>query len=193
MNDYYILEDNVRNTFMSVVWAHKTQEKQADILSNKYKRYEVVRIICSSLTSAGLISLIFVDEFWVKLGSALLSFLSAFISMFFKSFELQNNIQNHKKTAVELLILRDKFKVLLIEIMQGNNNIEELLIKYTDLQNLLWDVYKNAPNTTDKAVKMAHKALNVKKDNDFTEDEIDINLPKSLQRGRLKNDESKEI
>ncbi|MBU0279139.1 MULTISPECIES: SLATT domain-containing protein [unclassified Gemella] len=193
MNDYFILEDNVRNTFMSVVWAHKIQEKQADILSNKYKRYEVARIICSSLTSAGLISLIFVDEFWVKLGSALLSFLSAFISMFFKSFELQNNIQNHKKTAVELLILRDKFKVLLIEIMHANNNIEELLIKYTDLQNLLWDVYKNAPNTTDKAVKMAHEALNVKKDNNFTEDKIDINLPKSLQRGRLKNDESKKI
>lgn len=124
MNDYYILEDNVRNTFMSVVWAHKTQEKQADILSNKYKRYEVVRIICSSLTSAGLISLIFVDEFWVKLGSALLSFLSAFISMFFKSFELQNNIQNHKKTAVELLVLRDKFKVLLIEIKHGKINIK---------------------------------------------------------------------
>lgn len=35
MNDYYILEDNVRSTFMSVVWSHKTQEKQADILSNK--------------------------------------------------------------------------------------------------------------------------------------------------------------
>lgn len=32
MNDYYILEDNVRNTFMSVVWAHKIQEKQVNFL-----------------------------------------------------------------------------------------------------------------------------------------------------------------
>ena len=33
-NEYAILEDSVRNTFGSVVWSHKIQEKQADIFRN---------------------------------------------------------------------------------------------------------------------------------------------------------------
>ena len=36
-NAYYILESSVRETFASVVWSHKIQEKQADICSTKFK------------------------------------------------------------------------------------------------------------------------------------------------------------
>ena len=41
-------------------------------------------------------------------------------------------------------------------------------------------LYQSAPNTTDKAVKLARKALNVSKDNTFTEDEINAFLPDEL-------------
>jgi len=30
-DNYKIIEDNLRNTYGSVVWSHKIQEKQADI------------------------------------------------------------------------------------------------------------------------------------------------------------------
>ena len=36
IDDYLLLEDNVRHSYMSVVWSHKIQEKQADILTSKY-------------------------------------------------------------------------------------------------------------------------------------------------------------
>ena len=49
----------------------------------------------------------------------------------------------------------------------------------------LADVYKTAPNTTDKAVKLAANALKVSKDNEFSDAEIDINLPDSLRRNAL--------
>ncbi len=188
-----ILENNVRYTFMSVVWSHKIQEKEADLLNEKFKRYETIRIVCSSLTSVGLISLIFIDEFWIKLISTIVSFISAFISMFFESFEVQNNILSHKKTAVDLLILRDKFRLLLLEIQMNHTHTEELFQKYEDLQRQLGEVYKAAPNTTDKAVKIASDALKVKKDNEFSDEEIDYNLPISLQRRSFDKNESKEI
>ncbi len=98
--DREILEDNVRHTFMSVVWSHKIQEKEADILSEKFKLYELIRIVCASLTSVGLISLIFIDEFWIKLLSTIVSFISTFISMFFKSFKVQNNVSNHNRSTM---------------------------------------------------------------------------------------------
>lgn len=33
-DEYLVLEGNVRHSYMSVVWSHKIQEKQADILTN---------------------------------------------------------------------------------------------------------------------------------------------------------------
>lgn len=187
------LEDNVRHTFMSVVWSHKIQEKQADILTEKFRCYESIRIVCASLTSVGLISLIFVNEFWLKLVSTIVSFISTSISMFLKSFEVQNNISNHKTTAVDLLIIRDKLRLLLVEIQINNISTKDLFHKYEALQIQLGKVYKDAPNTSDKAVKRASNALKIKKDNEFTDEEIDCNLPKSLQRRSFDKNESKEI
>lgn len=100
MNDEYsILEDSVRNTFGSVIWSHKIQEKQADIYLNKYKVMETINIIAASLTSVGIISLLFTNKMWVKIISSLLSFISVFISSFLKSFDLKELISAHNNSA----------------------------------------------------------------------------------------------
>lgn len=184
MEDYDVLEDNVRNTYMSVVWSHKIQEKQADILTKNYHSFEIIRIVCSSFTSVGLISLIFSDQFIIKLLSTLVSFVSTAISLLFKSFDTQNNITNHKDTANQLLIIRDQFKFLLVEIKIKNHNISNLVEKYEDLLEQLGEIYKDAPNTTDEAVDRASVALKINKDNEFTDEEIDSNLPITLRRSK---------
>lgn len=191
--DREVLEDNVRHSFMSVVWSHKIQEKEADIISKQFKLYEIIRILCTSLTSVGLISLIFVDQFWIKLISTIVSFLSTFISLFFKSFDLQNSSSVHKKTALDLLVVRDKLRFLLLEVRINNTSINELLKKYEAIQNELAEVYKNAPNTTDKAVRRASDALKITKDNEFSEAEIDNNLPRSFQKEGVTKHESNKI
>ena len=48
------------------------------------------------------------------------------------------------------------------------------------------EVYKDAPTTTDKAVALAKKALQVTGDNTFSKDEIDSYLPPALQKGGKK-------
>ena len=50
---YEMLESSVRDTFGSVVWSHKIQEKQADICSQHYKRLETMKIIAASITTVG--------------------------------------------------------------------------------------------------------------------------------------------
>ena len=55
-DEYSILEDSVRNTFGSVVWSHKIQEKQADIYFSQYKCMETIKIATASLTSVGIVS-----------------------------------------------------------------------------------------------------------------------------------------
>lgn len=62
-----MLEDVVRDSYASVVWSHKIQEKQADIYAEKFKKMETVNIGAASLTSVGIVALIFTDPLWLKL------------------------------------------------------------------------------------------------------------------------------
>ncbi len=183
MNDEYsILEDSVRNTFGSVVWSHKIQEKQADIYFSQYKCMETIKIITASSTSVGIVSLIFTDQMWLKLASALISFVTVFISAFFKSFDLQTLVSVHNNTAQKLLEIRDELKLLLMLIHLKQKTVNELTVMYQDIVKKLDILYAEAPRTTDRAVKNARTALNVNHDNKFTDEEINCNLPNSLHR-----------
>lgn len=182
LQDYEILEDSVRNTFGSVVWSHKIQEKQADIYSNQYRLMETAKITAASLTSVGIVSLIFTDHMWLKLISALVSFVSVFISAFFKSFDLQTMVLSNKSTAQKLLTVREELKLLLLQIHLQQGTVYELTEQYRVLVKTIDAIYVDAPRTTDKAVSQARLALNITQDNTFTDEEININLPESLRR-----------
>lgn len=182
MENFDYLESTVRNTYAGVVWSHKIQEKQADIYTNKYRRMETAKIWAASLTSVGIVSLVFTDALWVKLISAFISFISVFVSAFFKSFDLKTMISAHKKSAVDILSIRNELITLILQIRMKNESPEILLSKYEELMSRLNKVYAEAPATTDKAVEEARVALNVQKDNTFSDKEIDFYLPEALRK-----------
>lgn len=183
LDNYRVLEDVVRDSYGGVVWSYKIQEKQSDIYAEKFKRMETINIGAASLTSAGIIAIIFSDPLWLKLISAVISFASVYITAYFKSFDLQKLIASHKATANKLIAVRDQYKVLLTEIKLQSDTVENLLSRYMDLVKEVDSIYLDAPSTTDEAVDRASEALKVKNDNTFSEEEIDSFLPKSLRRG----------
>ena len=182
IENYKMLEDVVRDSYASVVWSHKIQEKQADIYAEKFKKMETVNIGAASLTSVGIVALIFTDPLWLKLVSALISFATVYITAYFKSFDLQKFITSHKAAANKLIAVRDQYKVLLTEIQLKVDSVENLLARYKELVKKTDAIYLEAPTTTDEAVGKASKALKIKKDNTFTDAEIDSFLPLSLRR-----------
>lgn len=182
IENYKMLEDVVRDSYASVVWSHKIQEKQADIYAEKFKKMETVNIGAASLTSVGIVALIFTDPLWLKLASALISFATVYITAYFKSFDLQKFITSHKAAANKLIAVRDQYKVLLTEIKLKVDSVENLLSRYKELVEKTDAIYLEAPTTTDEAVDKASEALKVKKDNTFTDAEIDSFLPLSLRR-----------
>lgn len=182
LTGYDYLESTVRNTYGSVVWSHKIQEKQADIYTTRYRRMETVKIWAASLTSAGIVSLVFTDALWVKLISAFISFISIFVSAFFKSFDLKTMISAHKKSAVDTLAIRDELITLMLQIRMKKESPDILLAKYEELMDRLHKVYAEAPTTTDKAVEEARVALNIQKDNTFFNEEVDSYLPEALRK-----------
>lgn len=185
IENYKMLENVVRDSYSSVVWSHKIQEKQSDIYAEKFKMLETVNIGAASLTSVGIIAMIFTDPLWIKLVSALVSFVTVFITAYYKSFDLQKLVSSHKSTANKLIAIRDQYKVLLTEIKLQSDSVEKLLTKYKELVKKTDAIYLEAPTTTDKAVNRAREALKIKKDNSFTDDEIDSFLPVSLRRENI--------
>lgn len=177
-----LIESSVRDTLGSVVWSHKIQEKQADLYSRHFKWMETAKIMSASLTSVGIVSLIFTDQLWIKIVSALISFVSVFVSAFFKSFDLQTMVSQHKAAANNLLSVRDELKLLLLKIRMKQGEPAELSNEYEEIVHQLDKVYADAPNTTDKAVDMARTALNITKDNTFSDTEIDGFLPAGLRK-----------
>ena len=57
--------------------------------------------------------------------------------------------------------------------------------KKNKLKNKKNSIYKDAPITTNKAVKLAKQALNVAKDNEFSDEEINSFLPPSLHKEKF--------
>lgn len=183
---YNILEDAVRDMFARAVWSHKIQEKQADIYREQYKRMETANIFCTSVTSAGILSTIFFDDLWIKILSMGISLVTIFIGAYFKSFAPNKLSMIHKDSANKLLIVRNEITCLLTSIKLREKTVAELESRYRELMDKANEVYKDAPATTDKAVKLAATALKVKGDNTFPKEEVDSYLPPALQKGEEK-------
>ena len=182
IENYKTLEGTVRDSYRGVVWSHKFQEKQADIYAEKYKKMETLNIAAASLTSVGIVAMIFTDPLWLKLISALISFATVYITAYFKSFDLQKLTSSHKSTANKLIAIRDQYKILIMKIKLEADTVENLIQRYEDLVKKTNEIFLEAPRTSDNAVERARVALKVKKDNTFSDEEIDLFLPESLRR-----------
>lgn len=183
MNDKYnVLESVVRDTYISVVWSHKIQEKQSDIYAELFKIMGFINIVAASITSVGITAIIFTDPLWLKAISAVISFATICTTLYIKYFDLEKRSTSHKVTANKLNAVRDQYKVLLTQIRLQNDSVENLFLKYKKLLRKTLAIYRDAPSTTDKAVNRAREALIIMKDNTFLDEEIDSCLPVSLRR-----------
>lgn len=180
---YDVLEDSARSTFGRVMWSHKIQEKQADIQARCSLVMTLANVVLSAATSAGLFSIMFVDRYWVKLASTVASFLlTAFIALS-KELDLPERIKTHRKAAVEYLAVKDRLQNLLMRIRLRSDPLEQLEKEYLELGKAVSDINACAPQTTDRAVRLASRALKVKNDDNITNKEIDSGLPPSLRKG----------
>lgn len=91
--EYDALEDCTRNIFGRVMWSHKIQEKQADIYLFESKGLTICSIVLSSIVSGGLVAALFIDPFWLKLVSTLMSCISTILIAVIKRFDFENRFK----------------------------------------------------------------------------------------------------
>ena len=100
--DYRMIEDIARNIFGRVMWSHKIQEKQCDIVNREFMIINVVNIFCSALTSAGIVATIFHKPLWLKIVSAIVSFVSTLCVLLIKNLNYSDRIVQHKKQQLNI-------------------------------------------------------------------------------------------
>lgn len=179
VNDYLKI---IGHSYMGVVWTHKVQEKQADIYSHTKMILKIIKILASSLTAAGLLSIVFSsDRMWLKVFTAILSFVSLAMDSLSKDIGYDSLIFSHQKAAVSLLELRDEYQLLILRGKSGTIDVETIEKEYQCLESKKHEIYKTAPRTTARAVKMAGVALHVQRDNEYSLEDINKFLPDHLK------------
>ncbi|WP_271628829.1 SLATT domain-containing protein [Caldicellulosiruptor sp. DIB 104C] len=177
-----ILETQIRQCFGSIVWTHKTHEKQADLYLKNFNKFKITQIILSAVTTSGLIISILGDN---KIGTIISTVLSAIllcINLIFLNYDLSKMAQKHIDTANKLWEVREEYISLLTDIKAGFLDEDTIRIKRDELNRKVAEIYNNAPRTTSKAYKLASEALKKNEEFTFSDDEIDRFLPKELWR-----------
>lgn len=190
--DYDItLEDQIRECFGRVVYTHKTHERMADNCAKQLNRYKVIQIVLTALTSTSAVGAVVTNKAWVEVATALVSFLTLFVTTYLKNFDLGSTAQKHREAAAKLWNVRECYLSLLTDLPTLDR--QAAVERRDELQTMLAALYQAAPQTNGKAYIEAQKRLQKMEDLTFSADEIDCFLPLSLKRsgGRPKRVEQR--
>jgi len=177
-----ILEGQIRECFGRVVYSHKTHEKCTDILLARLSTIKLWQIILSAVTTGGFIAAVFGAGNIAAIIGIIVSTCLLVLNAYTKNYDLGEIAQKHKQAANDLWLIREKYLSLLTDIKMGNKAQSDLIDERETLTNELHSVYSGAPSTNVKAYKKAQVALQQNEDMTFTDEEIDVFLPKELKR-----------
>lgn len=184
--DIQTLYSQLLDRYVKITWTHKIHEKQADIYNNTSiwnKR------IIAALTVATTTSAVATVFNFCGLGSvtevvtALLSAISSYFILCYKDEPLDNKAKINKKYAIKCLELRNACESLLTDVKAKRfTTVDEIAYQRDLLEQKAISLRESGvPPTTSKAVKLAEKALKIKRDNQTSKEEISVIVPEGLQ------------
>jgi len=183
----------VRQSFANTVFTHKVQEVAAEYQERNVFRVKIANIIFVTLVLVLLVIQAFNPE------NFLFSYLAAGITIaeiifliIQLSFRFEQRAVMHKNSALKYMGLRDSYRSLIVDIMNGNAASEILIAKRDLLQREYQIISDLAPQTGSKEYKEAQVRLNKRgiiAGEEFTWSDVEIDhfLPEEL---RLKNNEN---
>ena len=178
-----LLESEIRDAFGRAAYTHKTQEKAADILSERQSRLKLVQIVLLAISTGGVISVTFGQgEIGAIISSVCAAFLLA-LNLYLKEHDLVEQVHRHKNAANEILRIRDRYRSLLTDLKVCNRSMESYQEYRDKLIEEAQSIYAAAPKTDEKAYERARKALKENEELTFSGHEIDELLPENLRRG----------
>jgi len=182
VEDWVLLEGQLRECYGRVVYSHKTHEKCSDILLSRLSSIKLWQIILSALTTGGFVSTFLgAGNIGAGIGAALSTTLLV-LNAYTKNYDLGELSQKHKHAANELWLIREKYLSLLTDLRMSERTLLAIRERRDELLEQLHGVYIGSPSTTFKAYRKAQEALQTSEDMTFSKEEIDAFLPDELRR-----------
>lgn len=173
---------SIRESFGRVVYTHKTHEKQIELLARNMTVARWTEAILISLTAGGAMVVLFGTGFWFQFITAMLASVATAVTIYRLSFDPGHVIRDHRKCARRLWLIREKYVNLLADLNDSTIDEQEGRRRRDMLLKELQEVYLDAPDTSPKAYLIAQKALKLKEEMTFSDEEIDEFLPKPLRK-----------
>lgn len=187
VQDFDILESQIRDSYGRTLYTHKTHEKCADIADNWNIRLKYIQIILSGLSATGLIYTIWGNAEWVTIVSAILAFILFIINTSLKNIDYGKIAEKHRDAAIDIWDVKESYLSLLTDIRSGIINYVDACVIRDNLQAKLAAIYKCALRTNSKGYREAQEALKKKEEATFSDEEIDQLLPISLRKNGVVN------
>ena len=177
-----LLDAQIRESFARVVYSHKVHEKQADILMSLLSKIKLAQISLSAISTTGFVTTLLGAGWWGSVAGGLFSVALLVLNLYTRNYDLGKEAQQHKEAAINTWAMREKYFSLVTDFAMGSISIALAQERRDSLLQELKAVYANSPNTSAKAYKKAHKALNFQEEMTFAPDEVDAFLPEQLRR-----------
>jgi hypothetical protein len=185
LRDAKPLEDQLRELYGRTAYSHKTHIIQAGQYQNQNWWIKTGQIALGAITTTGLIVSLFGKDDKIGLViSAICSALLTALIAYTKDFDLGTVSEQHKRTSDELWHIRERYLSLLTDMQTGAIDGPAATARRDELLDDLNKVYAPARVTTGTAYGKAQNALKNNEDLTFSDDEIDLMLPRSLRRNK---------
>jgi len=177
----------IKEAYARITYTNTAHLKLMNRLIAKNKIIKICQIILSAILTVGLIGSMITNGFIITLVSSILSAVLLAINLFYKDFNLFDEIKQHRMVADELWLIREQYVSLLTDACVLTT--VDIVSRRDELQNKTYSIYKQSPKTDSKSYIDTQKALKYDEEQFFTPDEIDKMLPSHL---RVNNQNSNE-
>lgn len=176
-----ILDAHLRESFGRVVYSHKVQEKEADLLLRRLANIQLGQVVLPAISTGTFVSVLLGTGWWGTFVGAASSGVLLGLNLYSKSHDLRERAREHKDAAIEIWLIREQYLSLITDLALGVA-LSDIRSKRDYLLEKLKEVYTGSPTTSRRAYRKARRALNMGAEMTFTTGEVDSLLPPELRR-----------
>ena len=173
------LQAQLRDDYGKVTYTYTCYIKYVELLKKRSKVINLTQIALSAISTVGLVSMLSIDIFLIKLISSVVSAALLAMTLYTNRFRLNDDIRSFTQGSDELWKIRADYISLLTDMEQLDNKTiaqkRDELLERTDAAN------RKYPKANNRSYRKAQKALKKKEEQFFSDEELDMMLPKHLR------------
>jgi len=173
----------VRQNFANAAFSHKVHEMAVERKEYKSTMFKILNVcLIASVMLLFVAQTIWSSSLIISYIGAGLTAAEVILVITQLSFSVESEVTAHKNTALKYMDLRERYKLLLADIINGDQS-GTIVVRRTELLHEYQTISDLALQTNSQDYKLAMERLKLKEDkhNVWSDKQIDSLLPKELR------------